>query len=149
MLKFIIQFIHSTGVSFIEIEKEWSDPTSEEEFRILLENINTKNVNREKFPLTLRWTDYMVYIGDKRISEGIAILRMERNRILQNTDWILTHDNALSLENLEEWIQYRKTLRDFFSNPSFNLIFKDGTNELDKNAMNFPPTQPPILRKNN
>lgn len=147
MLKFIIQFIHSTGISFTEIEKEWTDPTSEEEFRILLGKINTKNVSREKYPLTLHWNDYTNYVSNKRISEAVGILRMERNKILQNTDWVLTHDNALSLENLDEWIQYRKTLRDFFSSPSFNLIFKDGTNEIDRIAMNFPPVQPQIIRK--
>ena len=87
------------------------------------------------------------YVSNKKISEALGILRMERNKILQNTDWVLTHDNALSLENLDEWIQYRKTLRDFFSSPSFNLIFKDGTNEIDRIAMNFPPVQPQIIRK--
>jgi len=146
MLKWVIQFIHSTGIRMMEIENEWSDPTNQEEFRILLENINTKNIKRDKFPVALSWNDYTNYISNKRLTESLAILRIERNKILQSTDWVLTHDNALSLINLDDWIQYRKNLRDFFL-PPFQLIFKDGTNDMDRDAMAFPPVQPPILRK--
>jgi hypothetical protein len=146
MLKFMIKFIHSTGIDIMEIEPEWLDPTSEQEFQIMLEQINTKNKNRDKFPIRLNWTDYIPYLLKKRVSESLNILRMERNKILQSTDWVLTHDNALSLLNLDDWIQYRKNLRDFFESP-FQIIFKEDTNELDRDAMKFPPVQPPILRK--
>ena len=142
----MIKFIHSTGIDIMEIEPEWLDPTSEQEFQIMLEQINTKNKNRDKFPIRLNWTDYIPYLLKKRVSESLNILRMERNKILQSTDWVLTHDNALSLLNLDDWIQYRKNLRDFFESP-FQIIFKEDTNELDRDAMKFPPVQPPILRK--
>ena len=150
MIKYLASFIKSTGISCMDIEREWSDPTTQEEFRMIIAKINTKNVNRDKFPLTLEaleWNDYINFIGVERVNEGLYILRIERNKILQSTDWVLTHDNAISLINLDEWIQYRKTLRDFLADPSFTLIFKDGTNDIDKNAMGFPPVQPPILRK--
>jgi hypothetical protein len=116
----------------------------------LIEQLNLKNTNNEGFPINttnINWDDYINYLPSKVNENILNALRFERNKILQNTDWVLTHDNAISLLNLDDWIQYRQNLRDFFSKPSFKLILKDGTKEPDKKAMNFPPVQPPILRK--
>ena len=145
MLKFFSRYVHSTGIVGMEVDAEWSDPTTQEEFTILSENLNAKNLDRENFPATLIWDDYLTFISEKRITQGFSILRSERNRLLQSTDWVLAYDNAQSLSNLDDWIQYRKTLRDFFETP-FQLIFKEGTNDVDRDAIVFP-VQPPILRK--
>jgi hypothetical protein len=145
MLKFFTKYVHSTGIPGMELDSEWTDPTSQEEFTVLSEKLNAKNVDREKFPATLIWDDYLTFISEKRITQGLSILRMERNRLLQSTDWVLAYDNAQSLLNLDDWIQYRKSLRDFFEAP-FQLIFKEGTNDVDRDLIVFP-TQPPIMRR--
>jgi hypothetical protein len=79
----------------------------------------------------------------------IISLRKYRNELLNKTDWVLTYDNALSLSNLDDWINYRHTLRDFFSNPKMLIVFMEGSETvLDLEAMGFPIQPPPILRKN-
>jgi hypothetical protein len=81
-------------------------------------------------------------------TQYIIKLRKYRTELLNKSDWVLTYDNALSLSNLEEWIKYRKDLRDFFSNPNMPIIFIKGSDTtLDLNAMGFPLEPPPILRK--
>lgn len=80
--------------------------------------------------------------------DDIQWLRDHRNTLLKDSDWVLTYDNALSLSNLDEWIQYRKTLRDFFKDPDLKIIYVEGMPEMiDRRAMGFPIRQPPILRK--
>lgn len=82
-------------------------------------------------------------------TQYIIKLRKYRTELLNNTDWVLTYDNALSLSNLKDWIKYRQTLRDFFSNPNMPIIFIEGSETvLDLKAMKFPLQPPPILRKN-
>ena len=78
----------------------------------------------------------------------IINLRKYRTELLNKTDWVLTYDNALSLTNLDDWIKYRQTLRDFFSNTNMPIIFIEGSvRVLDLKAMGFPVEPPPIIRK--
>ena len=69
----------------------------------------------------------------KELQEGepMKLLRIERNRLLQETDWRASSDLIIS----EEWKIYRQRLRDL---PEGNApdLNSDGT--LDKTSVNWP-----------
>ena len=83
---------------------------------------------------SLEWTDYIQKYNSIFMNRQIVKLKMKRNMLLKNTDWILTYDNVQTLANLDDWVKYRQTLRDLFSNTT------------DISLITFP-TEPPILRK--
>ena len=87
-------------------------------------------------------------LGDVIDSDNVKALRGYRDNLLKNSDWLLTHDNALSLANLDEWIKYRQDLRNFFSDPNKPIIFQENSTTWDIYAMGFPK-EPKIIRKSN
>ena len=70
-------------------------------------------------------------ITELQNSEPMRLLRIERNRLLQETDWRASSDLIIS----EEWKIYRQRLRDL---PEGNApdLNSDGT--LDKTSINWP-----------
>jgi len=69
--------------------------------------------------------------------------RYYRNQSLKESDWVLSYDNAMDLLNLDEWIAYRKALREITSN--LKLVYYEGTTNINWRAT--LPTKPQILRK--
>lgn len=109
------------------------DPETEEEFNELqFESLQ---------PIT--WLQYQEKYEEVKEEVGVHTIRRQRNILLQNTDWIMTADNFQSLANKDEWVAYRKMLRDLPTNhPPF--IWKEiGLLDFEKMGI---PNPPPILR---
>lgn len=124
--------LHYLGASeVIDIDNS-IDPTNESDFLSL------------KFtsPSPITWDMYSEAYPIVERNLGTKLLRIERNKRLSNTDWIMTVDNFETLANKEEWILYRKALRDLPANPP---IFKWKDLNLDFENMEMP-VQPSIVR---
>ena len=149
-MSYLIQFIHSKGVSCFYYNNT-QEPLTEQEFIVTLENINNENKYNNSFPLNVSFDEYTTFVKNSppipKFDPIITSMKKIRNILLEKSDWLLTYDNVQTLENLNEWITYRQTLRTFFSNPLFKVILLPGSQEPDLMAMNFPPKQPPIIRK--
>lgn len=85
-------------------------------------------------------------LGEIIDGDYVKSLRKFRDGFLKDSDWLLTYDNVETLANLDDWIQYRKKLRNFFSDLSMPIIFQENSTTWDIYAMGFP-TAPPIIRK--
>ena len=65
-------------------------------------------------------------LTELRAAEPMRLLRQERNRRLQETDWTQYRD--VSLSNDSDWQTYRQSLRDLPQNfsPIIDIITEDG-----------------------
>ena len=70
-------------------------------------------------------------ITELQNAEPMRILRIERNRLLQETDWRASSDLIIS----EEWKIYRQRLRDL---PEGNSPDLNSNGTLDKTSINWP-----------
>ena len=145
----LISFIHSKGISSINITNFKEKVSTNDEFIETLAELNKLNSEYPGFPVTATFEEYNAYIPPEFPVENklLQYIKQLRNRLLQKSDWIMTYDNTQTLANLDDWIQYRQKLRDFFSDPEFKLIVQDDTDILDMAAMKFPPEKPPVIRK--
>jgi len=149
MSKFI-SFIHSKGISSINISNFKEKVSTNDEFIETLAELNKLNSDSPGFPVTGTFEEYNAHIPIQFPVENKALefIKQFRNRLLLESDWVMTYDNTQTLANLDDWIQYRKKLRDFFSDPEFKLILlQENTDMLDMVAMKFPPEMPPVIRK--
>jgi hypothetical protein len=134
MLEFAVAILHFLGATIVHIDfmKE-TDPTTEEEFnKIKYEPANT-----------ITWSQYQDAKEAVKQQIGKAQIRRVRDPLLANTDWIMSYDNAMSLENLDEWMQYRQALRDMTSTYT-TFVFNGGN--VDVTQIQFP-VKPEIRRK--
>ena len=132
-MQYILKFIsYSIKILFIH-DNDLKEPTNETEFLTIIKNINTKNADREGFPIQLRWEDYQAFLITNTSSDAIKATKAKRDQLLKDSDWVLAYDNAMSLANLDAWIEYRQTLRDLMgrANPN-SVVF---------------PEKPSIIRK--
>jgi hypothetical protein len=143
-MHFFSYFIYSKIKSDYIPNNEPMDPIDEDSFLSKLNNIRELNPT---ISITATWEEFNIYIETTVKNVVVQQLKDKRNALLQQTDWVMTYDNVQTLANLDEWMEYRQKLRDYFSNPSFLLILEPGRKTPDLSAMNFPPKQPPILRK--
>jgi hypothetical protein len=126
----------------------WSTPDPDEStFSSTLETVYSLNSTIPGFPREATWEEFVAFKRANLMERLLREMKSTRNQLLQQSDWVLTYDNVQTLANLDAWVSYRKTLRDFFSSPSFQIILVPGTEQLDYMAMNFPPPQPPLIRK--
>ena len=70
-------------------------------------------------------------IAEIKAAEPMKLLREERNRLLQETDWRASSDLIMP----EEWKIYRQRLRDL---PEGNAPDLDSNGELDFSSVNWP-----------
>ncbi len=70
-------------------------------------------------------------ITELQNAEPMRLLRIERNRLLQETDWRASSDLIMS----EEWKIYRQRLRDLTEGNSPDL---DSSGKLDFSSVNWP-----------
>ena len=134
-MQYILKFVsYSTKKLFLH-ETNIKEPTTESEFLTIIENINTKNLDREGFPIQLKWEDYTAFVGTNTISDAIKAIKGKRDQLLKDSDWVLTYDNAMSLANLDAWVAYRQTLRDLMT------VARAGPTSV------VFPEKPPIVRK--
>ena len=144
----IISFIHSKGISLIIQTGFDMNVSSKDTYTEALTQLNKLNTDTSGFPFTATYEEYTNYLATlpSKESQIMKSLKEYRNRLLEKSDWVMTYDNTQTLANLDEWIQYRQKLRDFFSDPDFKLILKPNTEMLDMVAMKFPPPMPPVIR---
>jgi hypothetical protein len=134
-MQYILKFIsYSIKILFI-YDNDLKEPTNETEFLTIIKNINTKNADREGFPIQLRWEDYQAFLITNTSSDAIKVTKAKRDQLLKDSDWVLAYDNAMSLANLDAWIEYRQRLRDLM-----------GAARGSPNSVVFPD-KPPIIRK--
>lgn len=111
------------------------DPTNEQEF-------SKVQYTADK---TISWSEYLQGVEEVKTKYGLKAIRFQRDKLLQETDWIMAYDNIDTLENKNDWIQYRQTLRnapEVFT----NYIWISFPSVLDLKAMGVP-SKPPIIRK--
>lgn len=121
------------GATQVICDENLNDPQTEEEFK----KIKYQSDNE------ITWAQYQEKYEEVKEKTGLKILRFQRKILLQQTDWIMTADNFQSLSNKDEWVAYRKMLRDLPTNhPPF--IWKS-MDALDFEKMGIP-NAPPILR---
>ena len=70
-------------------------------------------------------------VAELKTAEPMRLLREERNRLLQETDWRASSDLIIS----EEWKIYRQRLRDL---PEGNSPDLNSNGELDFSSVNWP-----------
>lgn len=85
---------------------------------------------------SLRWLDknttkpteeeFNAKVEEMRVAEPMRLLREDRNKRLQETDWTQYRD--VSLSNDSDWQTYRQSLRDLPQNfsPIIDIITEDG-----------------------
>lgn len=125
--------LYSLGASEIIGIQDVQDPTTESEFLSLQYTCSV--------PIT--WTQYQNQYPIVEKNVALLFVRQERNVLLQLSDWLMTSDVFQTLENKNEWIQYRQLLRDFPSTQftiSWNI---DGTLNLSNISW---PQKPAIVR---
>jgi hypothetical protein len=145
----IVHFIQSKGVPAVTMIDFNIKVKCNDTFTEILKRINSLNRDIPGFPFTATYEEYTNYLATlpSKESQIMKSFKEYRNSFLEKSDWVMTYDNTQTLANLDDWIQYRQKLRDFFSDPEFKLILKPNTEMLDMVAMKFPPPMPPVIRK--
>ena len=132
MLYFAHHALYELGATQVYALQPTYDPTTEEEFATLIYDS----------PNPISWQDYLIAEATVKQRMGVEKLRVYRNKRLTESDWVMTTDNTNSIQNIQEWILYRQSLRDLPSNPP-TFVWKDG--ELDFSQMTRPQI-PSIIR---
>lgn len=132
-MKIAYLVVLALGAKMCKIDEIIDDPQTEEEFKKLEYQSDTE----------ITWQQYQDKYVEVERKYGLKFLRIVRNQLLRDTDWIMAVDNFNSLTNKEDWIAYRKALRDLPDNPP---PFKWIGTKLDTDSMDMPK-QPPILRE--
>ena len=120
--------------------KEWvlrGEPTNEEEFNAMFRKVTGADSNGSAIESAdpKDWgVNYAQVAGEKTLlqsREPMRLLRIERDRLLAETDWMGNSDVTMS----SDWATYRQALRDLpaSSTPTLN---SDGT--LDMSSVTFP-----------
>ncbi len=130
----IAQAISSLGI------KEWvlrGEPTNEEEFNQMFRKVTGADANGSAIESAdpKDWGTTWKAVSDKKTelvnAEPMRLLRVERNRLLAETDWMANSDVTLA----DNWKTYRQQLRDLpaSANPKLSA---DGS--LDMSSVTFP-----------
>ena len=130
----ISQALTSLGVT------EWvlrGEPTTEEEFNQMFRKVTgaDKNGTAIESADPKDWGVTWKAVSDKKTelvnAEPMRLLRVERNRLLAETDWMANSDVTLA----DNWKTYRQQLRDLPASASPKLS-SDGS--LDMSSVTFP-----------
>ena len=130
----IAQALTSLGVT------EWvlrGEPTNEEEFNQMFRKVTGADSNGRAIESSTP-SDFGTTwkaVSDKKTelvnAEPMRLLRVERNRLLAETDWMANSDVTLA----DNWKTYRQALRDLPASASPKLS-SDGS--LDMSSVTFP-----------
>ena len=119
---------------------EWvlrGEPTNEEEFNQMFRKVTGADANGSAIESAdpKDWSvNYAQVAGEKTLlqsREPMRLLRVERDRLLAETDWMGNSDVTMS----SAWKTYRQALRDLPANSDPKLA-SDGT--LDMSSVTFP-----------
>jgi len=132
----IAQALTSLGVN------EWvlrGEPTNEAEFNQMFRKITGATSDGSGIesadPKDWGTTWEKVSAEKKKLTdaEPMRLLRLERNRLLAESDWMANSDVTMP----DEWKTYRQQLRDFPASPKINPQLKDdGT--LNMSSVSWP-----------
>tara|TARA_Y100000114_G_C11629906_1_gene263908 strand:- start:44 stop:469 length:426 start_codon:yes stop_codon:yes gene_type:complete len=123
---------------------EWSlkgDPKTEEEFKQSFRKVTgtTSNGSSIESADPKDWGTTWKAVSDKKTelvnAEPMRLLRVERNRLLAETDWTQLPNAPLTDAKKKEWETYRQALRDLPSKSTPKLI-KDVM--FDYDSVTFP-----------
>jgi hypothetical protein len=123
--------LHNLGATQVFKVEEYEDPKTEEEFNLL------EYESRNK----ITWKQYQEKYPEIEKTVGLHCLRAHRNRLLTKSDWIMTVDSFESLKNKDEWVAYRKALRDITINPP-PFVWKGS----DLDVQKMFPEEPKVIR---
>jgi hypothetical protein len=122
----------SLGANEVPIDDTKDDPQTEEEFQTI----------SYVSPTPITWTDYQSKYNQVLEKITLRQLRAERDRLLKETDWVMTVDSYQTLVNKEEWVTYRQALRNLPANPPV-FIWNNGSLDFTQMSM---PVKPEIIR---
>ena len=132
----IAQALTSLGVT------EWvlrGEPTNEEEFNQMFRKVTGADSNGSAIESADQkdWGTTWKAVSDKKTelvnAEPMRLLRLERNRLLAESDWMANSDVTMS----DEWKKYRQQLRDFPASPKINpQLHDDG--KLNMTSVSWP-----------
>ena len=110
-----------------------AEPVNEDEFNTITYNWTPK----------VTWAQYQETSTFVKNTLGMGHVRQRRDKLLKESDWVMTPDHFGMLTNQSEWIAYRKALRDLpASGIEIKWIFG---NQVDFDNINFPAL-PPLSR---
>ena len=130
----IAQALTSLGI------KEWvlrGEPTTEAEFNAMFRKVTGADSNGSAIESadTSDWGVTWSQVSAKKTelvnAEPMRLLRVERNRLLAETDWMANSDVTLA----DNWKTYRQSLRDLPASAKPKLS-SDGS--LDMSSVTFP-----------
>ena len=120
--------------------KEWvlrGEPTTEDEFNAMFRKVTGADANGSAIESAdpKDFGSTWKAVNDKKTelinAEPMRLLRVERNRLLAETDWMANSDVTLA----DNWKTYRQQLRDLPAGASPKLS-SDGS--LDMSSVTFP-----------
>lgn len=89
-------------------ETQWRQARSNKRYRVV-ENIHTE----------------VPYTSEEENTRALNGIRIQRESLLKETDWIVLPHSPITGAKLEEWVQYRQALRDITSQtPPYTLPTK-------------------------
>ena len=121
---------------------EWvlrGEPTNEEEFNQMFRKVTGADANGSAIesadPKDWGTTWEKVSAEKKKLTdaEPMRLLRLERNRLLAESDWMANSDVTMP----DEWKTYRQQLRDFPASPKINPQLKDD-GSLNMTSVSWP-----------
>lgn len=74
-------------------------------------------------------------VTELETAEPLRLLRIERNKLIAETDWTQLKDISLDSIREKNWKEYRQALRDLPSNSNPNL---DNNGDLNMSSVNWP-----------
>ena len=96
------------------------------------ESIEWDNNNTQTKPTKIECTDKLSQL---EAEEPVRLVRIERDKLLAESDWTQTRDNVRLNDNT--WVIYRQELRDITKSASFTPKLNDnGT--LDESSVTWP-----------
>ncbi len=131
----------STALTSLGI-KEWvlrGEPTSEDEFNSMFRKVtgeaSSGTAIESSDPSDWGTTWAKVSAEKKKLAdaEPMRLLRVERDRLLAESDWMANSDVTMP----DEWKTYRQQLRDFPASPKINPQLKDN-GSLNMTSVSWP-----------
>ena len=122
--------------------EEWvlrGEPTNEAEFNQMFRKVTGSDKNGSAIesadPNDWGTTWEKVSAEKKKLTdaEPMRLLRLERNRLLAESDWMANSDVTMP----DEWKTYRQQLRDFPASPKINPQLKDD-GSLNMTSVSWP-----------
>ena len=96
----------------------YGDPTTEHELRECFYKVTGKDSYNNAIlvkgydQIGVSWEEIQAKINEINDAEPMRLLRIERDRLLSETDWVSTRSVDSGTPVSQEWVAYREALRD-------------------------------------